>query len=91
MRRSIGPGARLRRRGAAAGGGIGQLGAWGGPVPSFAARIAPRGRLELQDVPASVPLPGCCTDEQKGPDHALLRRSECTIFSVEPLCEMFPG
>ena len=45
MRRSIGPGARLRRRGAAPGGVIGQLGAWGGPVPSFAARIAPRGRL----------------------------------------------
>ena len=48
----------MRRRGAAPGGGIGQLGAWGGPVPSFAARIAPRGRLELQDVPASVPLRG---------------------------------
>ena len=44
-RRAIGPGAHLRRRGAAPGGGIGQLGAWGGPMPSFAARIAPRGRL----------------------------------------------
>ena len=43
--RTIGAAWHLPGRGAAPGGLVAQLGPWGGPVPSFAARLAPCGRL----------------------------------------------